>query len=216
MANNARQICKYQTNKCLLEFNDNLTLAEADAASNIHGRYSKIQVVGMDYSQGTGEKTIIADLNLDPKTAKYIAEEVVNGTMYLENRILTCRTQEANNFKFKLFNEQKILAHKKNGNGQSKVTILSIDYDRSKKYCWIITVENGLGIAEKQPNGGTAMKRGSYQKEKTVKAFISDYDFKKLMISLRDYIRTWETVNLNRLLKARELFEQELQAQKTA
>lgn len=216
MANNARQICKYQTNKCLIEFNDNLVIAEPEAASNIHGKYSRIQLVAMDYSQGTGEKTIIADYNLNPETAKYIAEEVINGVMFLENRILTCRTQEADTFKFKMFSEQKILSHRSNDAGQSKVTILSIEYDRSKKYCWIVTVENGLAIAERQPNGGTAMKRGSYKKEKTVRAFISDYDFKKLMITLRDYIRTWETVNLNRLLKARETFEQNLQAERIA
>lgn len=76
---NPRQIYKYQTGKNLLELNDRLSVADAEQASNLHSSYSKIHVVALDYSQGTGDKTIVADLNLDPDTVKYLAEEVLRG-----------------------------------------------------------------------------------------------------------------------------------------
>lgn len=68
-------------------------------------------------------------------------------------------------------------------------------------------MENGWGIPEKQANGGTALAKGSYQKEKQVKVFLSDIDFKKMIIQTRDYIRTFEIINFSNLMKKRTEFE---------
>lgn len=186
---NTRQICKYQTGKSLIEFNDRLQIAKVENAANLHSTYSKIYVVAMDYSKGKGDNTVIADLNLDPDTVKYIYDEVRSG------KPLT-------------FTEQKILAHKKNEAGESKVTIFSIKFNEKMNYPWNVIVENGVGIPEKQENGGTALQRGSYKKEKQVRLFISDMDMKKLFRTINDYIVAFEASIIGPLLKERAEFEE--------
>lgn len=188
---NPRQIAKYQTGKNLIEFNDRLAIADGKQASQIHSAFSKIYVVALDYSQGKGDKAIVADLNLDPDTAKYLAEEVLRGVQVD-------------------FSEQKILVHKKHPEDDRlcKVTIFSIKYNEKMRYPWNVVVENGWGIPETQENGGTALAKGSYKKEKAVKLFISDNEFKKIMVKVRDYIRTFEVVNFANLIRMREEFEE--------
>lgn len=194
---NARQIAKYQTGKNLLEFNDKLSPADPEFASQIHSKYSKIHIVALDYSQGTGDKTIIAEVNIDPDTMKFIAEEVLRGVQ-LD------------------YSEQKILVHKKHPEDESKsrVTIFSVKYNGQMKYPWCVAVENGWGVPETQENGGTALSKGSYQKEKTVRVFISDIEFKKLMIQVRDYIRNFEIINYSALMKKRAEIEAQQKKEK--
>lgn len=188
---NPRQIAKYQTGKNLIEFNDRLVPANGEQASQIHAKHSKIYVVALDYSQGKGDKAIVADLNIDPDTAKYLAEEVLRGT-HVD------------------FSEQKILTHKKHPENDKlcKVTIFTVKYNEKLRYPWNVVVENGWGIPEIQENGGTALAKGSYQKEKAVKVFLSDNEFKKIMVKVRDYIRTFELVNFPNLMRMREEFEE--------
>jgi hypothetical protein len=190
---NTRQIVKYQTNKYLLEIIDNLHLAEPENASNIHHKYSRLKINALDYSQGTGEKTITADANIDATTAKYIAEIAL---------------RLSPNDKIKVYSEQKILSHALNDSGLAKVTIFSILYDSSRTYSWQIIVENGLGKPQKQSTGGIALEKGSYKREKQVQVYMSDMDFKKLILKVRDYILIWETVHLRSLLQERDKYEQ--------
>lgn len=191
---NTRQICKYQTGKNLIEFNDRMSQADAENAGHIHSRYSKIKVVGKDYSKGTGEKAVDVELNLDPSTVKTLVEMVFSG--------------ERINFK-----EQKILAHKKDDDGYSKVTNINMYYNDKMRLPWNIVLENGRGIAETQKTGGTAMKKGSYKKDQEVKIFMDDMSFKKMLKQLMDYIHYFELTAYARLMKERSALEEKFKKQ---
>lgn len=189
---NPRQITKYQTGKYLLEALDFLQVADTENASHIHHKYSRIRLVGLDYSKGTGTNTVTVDVNLDPGAIKYLAEAFINSLP------VSGRT---------FFSEQKILAHNKDSQGRAKATAITIYYDNSRTYCWQITIENGVGIAQRQSTGGVAMQKGSYQKQKAVSVYMSDMEIKKFFIKVRDYINTWETIHLRMLLNERAKYE---------
>lgn len=194
---NTRQIAKYQTGKALLEFNDHLQPAPIEKASNLHSSFSKIKMVGMDYSEGKGDKTVIVNLNINPDTAKYLAEEVLRGVK-LE------------------FSEQKVLSSSQpNEAGEFRVTILTIKYNESMRLPWNVFLESGWGQTEKNAAGGTGLKKGTYRKERAVKVFMGDPDFKKLMVTVRDYIRAFEQNVFSMLMTDRQAYEQKEQ-QKTA
>lgn len=91
---NPRQIVKYQTNKYLLEVIDHLQIVDPENASHIHNKYSRLKINALDYSQGTGEKTVFANANIDAVTAKYIAEIVLS-------------SPSGNPSKAKVYSEQK-------------------------------------------------------------------------------------------------------------
>lgn len=184
---NPRQITKYQTNKYLIEALDFLQVADKENASNIHHKYSRIRLVGLDYGKGTGTNTVSVYANLDPVTIKYLAEILIN-------------TKPASG---RMFAEQKILSHDTDEQGRARVTIISIVYDDARNYCWQLNIENGLGQIQRQATGGIAMQKGSYQKQKSVAIYMNDIDVKKFFIKLRDYILSWETVHLRGLLQER-------------
>jgi hypothetical protein len=194
---NPRQIAKYQTNKYLLEVIDNLRIAETENASRIHHKYSRLKLIALDYSKGTGNQTISADANIDAVTVKYIAEIMLNGAIMPPGK------------QIKIYSEQKILSHALNDNGMAKVTIFTIMYDSGRNYCWQITVENGSGKPQKQPSGGIAVEKGSYKKGNQIQVYMNDIDFKKYFLTVRDYVLAWETVHLRSLLQDRARYEEQ-------
>jgi len=193
---NPRQIVKYQTNKYLLEVIDHLQIADPENASHIHNKYSRLKINALDYSQGTGEKTVFANANIDAVTAKYIAEIVLS-------------SPSGNPSKAKVYSEQKILSHALNDNGLAKVTIFTIMYDSGRNYCWQITVENGSGKPQKQSSGGIAVEKGSYKKGNQIQVYMNDIDCKKYFLTVRDYVLAWETVHLRSLLQDRARYEEQ-------
>jgi len=186
---NRRQICKYQNAKALMEFNDKLQEADTEKASNIHSQFSKINLTAKDYSQGTGEKAINVNLNLDPETAKYIANEIIKGNTVFD------------------FVEQKVLKHKTNKEGKTLTTRLSIKYNSQMRLSWNFILEQGWGDAEQTEIGGTALKKGTYVSEAQVKLFLSDIEVKKLMLTVYDYVKAWELLALRNLLSLRDKAE---------
>ena len=184
---NPRQIHKYQTSKYLLEALDFLQPADVENASHLHHKYSRIRLVGLDYSKGTGDSTVTADINLDAGTVKYITEVILHG-----------------NYNPKVYSEQKILSHTRDESGMAKVTAFNIMYDSSRNYCWQVSIENGVGVPQKHETGGIALQKGTYKKLKQVNIYMNDIDMKKFFIKVRDYVNTWETVHMRALLNARE------------
>ncbi|MDD4804609.1 MAG: hypothetical protein PHN69_05485 [Candidatus Pacebacteria bacterium] len=195
---NTRQITKYQTGKTLLELNDRMVVNDNNQFGRIHSAFSKIHVVALDYSKGTGSLTVKADLNIDPIVILYLAEEVM------------IKGDQLN------YSEQKILAHKKNPENEkeSRVTIFSAKYNSKMRYPWNIIVENGWGVAVKQPTGGTSLGRGTYRKDKQVKIVMADNEFKKMLIATRNYIQKFEHFAFFKLMKKRTLFEEEKRKEK--
>lgn len=194
---NARQIAKFQNNKCLIEFNDRLAMAPVESASSLHSPFSKIRVVALDYSQGTGDKTVIVEANINPEKMKYLAHSILSGTLTK-------------------WTEQKILAHRKNERGESRVTIVTIEYNSQMKSPWIVQVDNGMAIPVKTASGGTMAQKGSFRKEKSVRLFISDEHMKTMMLQVLDYIRAWEIAVLPSLIRARNKKEEEERAARAA
>jgi len=187
---NPRQITKYQTDKKLIEFNDKLSPAAVENASRIHAGWSKINVVGIDYTEGKKEKAVVADINIDPITVKYLYSEVSRNEKNLD------------------FTEQKVLANKLNAAGEARVTVFSVKYNDKMRYPWNITIENGVGKAETQTTGGTALQKGTYRKEKRIQIVVSDVEFKKILQAINDYVYCFEQATLPELLRQRDIYEQ--------
>ena len=178
------QITKYQTAKKLIEFMDNLVVADVDNYAKIHstggeGTFpSRIKITMLDYTNGTGDKKVEVGYNLVPSEFKYLYKIVSD-----------C----PKDFSYKL---EKINEHKVEG-GFSPVTKISLnrqeEYNGQKKnYPWTIRIENGRGIAEKTDIGGTKIKAGSYTKEKEVFINLNDMDMFKQFCAVMDYITYWE------------------------
>lgn len=187
---NPRQITKYQTDKKLIEFNDRLSPASVESASQIHAGWSKINVVGIDYTEGKKEKASVVDANLDPDTIKYLYAEIARNEKNLN------------------FSEQKVLSSKLNAAGEAKVTIFTLKYNDKMRYPWNLSIENGFGKTEKQVNGGTALQKGTYRKEKALQIVINDMELKKMFLTVKDYIDIFEHITLPELLRQRDVYEQ--------
>jgi hypothetical protein len=289
-----RQICKFQNDRLVLEFNDKLFPAPPEYASNLHAGYSKIYVVGIDTSNGKGPDAIVSDCNLDPIKVKRLYEKVLffnpqkttsggpttpteNGNRGGEltigfgpNAKLTPsqmlaqkgnegveelrRIQELlrkNESKYPvnsrkiaeietaiqkfqngetteppapppastgdaqesvvLLREQKInpnAANPANGN-EYKVTNFLVEFNPRMRSPWTVSIENGWGQLERRQNGGFNIKKGSYRKEKAVKAFIEDEKFREMIRECNDYIMHFEQCVFAELMRQRNEFEEQ-------
>lgn len=299
---NPRQICKFQNDRLVVEFNDKLFPANAENAANLHASYSKIYVVGIDTTNGKGPDAVVADCNIDPIKVKRLYEKVLfftppktsgetgngngnsnssaapaaansgdeiaigfgsnakltpsqvlaakgeegveelkkiqellkkNAAKYPINTTKIAQIENAIQ-KFKngelgtpapaqapaaadqgqgavvpIYREQKINPNAANpANGDEfKVTLFSVEYNPKMRSPWTVIIENGWGQLDRRDNGGTAIKRGSYRKEKTVKAFIDDERFRELMRECNDYVVHFEQYVFGTLMKEREAYE---------
>ena len=184
-----RQISIYMTNKKLCEFNDKLKLAPVEYYAHLHAQGEKqgdgnrqrscIGIVLQDYSNGTGDKTVRVSANLSPEFFAYVLSRVSLGVERFE------------------FNEDKIFG-KPDEQGMSMVTKVSIKRasvgadGKPRNYPWCVMVENGKAVKETTSLGGVHMKKGSYQKGRSVFVNINDYDFFRLMQQTSRYISAWE------------------------
>ena len=102
---NFKRIIKFQNQYKVLEFNDylqNVSREEKESDRNlaeIHSKYSKIKVDGVDVSDGGGEKATVVSFNLDPikfKLMKYKLQYIEPHTQPAESEQSSKKTQ----FKF--------------------------------------------------------------------------------------------------------------------
>lgn len=200
------QIALYMTNKKLCEFNDKLKIAPVEYYGHIHAQGEKqdngtrqrscIGLVLQDYSNGKGDKTVRVSANLSPEFFPYALSRVSQGVELFD------------------FYEEKIFGEP-DAKGMSMVTKVwvkraSVGQDgKTRNYPWFINVENGRAIKEETQTGGVHMKKGSYQKERSVFININDYDFFRLMQQTTRFIEIWElTTGPKRLREAQQLLEQ--------
>jgi hypothetical protein len=184
------QICVYKTNKVLVEFLDKLKPASVNTYAHLHatgdyvdsnGRkaYSLIGITMLDYSKGTGDKTVRTKANISPDEAMYIHSRLAAGYQVFE------------------FSQDKIFGTP-DAYGYSDVTKLRIcrypqdANGKPKTYPWFVQIANGKGIAVKNKTGGTYMKSGSYMELSVVTANLNDLDMFKLVNRVSCYISTWE------------------------
>ena len=201
------QIAIYMTNKKLCEFNDKLKAAPIEYYGHLHAQGEKVEgersqrscigIVLQDYSNGTGNNTVRVSANLSPEFFAYALSRVSLGVELFE------------------FYEEKIFGDP-DKEGKSMVTKVSIKRasvgqdGKPRNYPWCVIVENGRAIKEGTQTGGVHMKKGSYQKERSVFVNINDYDFFRLMQQTTRYINVWELTNgPKKIREAMQIMEQQ-------
>ena len=201
------QIAIYMTNKKLCEFNDKLKAAPVEYYGHLHAQGEKVEgersqrscigIVLQDYSNGTGNNTVRVSANLSPEFFAYALSRVSLGVELFE------------------FYEEKIFGDP-DKEGKSMVTKVSIKRasvgqdGKPRNYPWCVIVENGRAIKEGTQTGGVHMKKGSYQKERSVFVNINDYDFFRLMQQTTRYINVWELTNgPKKIREAMQIMEQQ-------
>ena len=201
------QIAIYMTNKKLCEFNDKLKAAPIEYYGHLHAQGEKVEgersqrscigIVLQDYSNGTGNNTVRVSANLSPEFFAYALSRVSLGVELFE------------------FYEEKIFGDP-DKEGKSMVTKVSIKRasvgqdGKPRNYPWCVIVENGRAIKEGTQTGGVHMKKGSYQKERSVFVNINDYDFFRLMQQTTRYINAWELTNgPKKIREAMQIMEQQ-------
>jgi len=206
------QIAIYMTNKKLCEFNDKLKAAPVEYYGHLHAQGEKtdngrsarscIGIVLQDYSNGTGNKTVRVSANLSPEFFAYALSRVSLGVELFD------------------FYEEKIFGEP-DANGLSMVTKVSVKRasvgqdGKPRNYPWCVIVENGRAVKEGTQTGGIHMKKGSYQKERSVFVNINDYDFFRLMQQTTRYINAWElTMGPKRIRDAMQQMEQQRSAER--
>lgn len=82
----SRQIAVYKTDKALLELVDSLKPAGASYPAHIHASgeedeegYSLIRLQMVDYSAGTGQKSVSVYANISPDEALYLYSRIFSG-----------------------------------------------------------------------------------------------------------------------------------------
>ena len=201
------QIAIYMTNKKLCEFNDKLKAAPVEYYGHLHAQGEKVEgersqrscigIVLQDYSNGTGNKTVRVSANLSPEFFAYALSRVSLGVELFD------------------FYEVKIFGDP-DKEGKSMVTKVSVKRasvgqdGKPRNYPWCVIVENGRAIKEGTQTGGVHMKKGSYQKERSVFVNINDYDFFRLMQQTTRYINVWELTNgPKKIREAMQIMEQQ-------
>lgn len=201
------QIAIYMTNKKLCEFNDKLKAAPIEYYGHLHAQGEKVEgersqrscigIVLQDYSNGTGNNTVRVSANLSPEFFAYALSRVSLGVELFE------------------FYEEKIFGDP-DKEGKSMVTKVSVKRasvgqdGKPRNYPWCVIVENGRAIKEGTQTGGVHMKKGSYQKERSVFVNINDYDFFRLMQQTTRYINVWELTNgPKKIREAMQIMEQQ-------
>ena len=201
------QIAIYMTNKKLCEFNDKLKAAPVEYYGHLHAQGEKVEgersqrscigIVLQDYSNGTGNKTVRVSANLSPEFFAYALSRVSLGVELFD------------------FYEEKIFGDP-DKEGKSMVTKVSIKRasvgqdGKPRNYPWCVIVENCRAIKEGTQTGGVHMKKGSYQKERSVFVNINDYDFFRLMQQTTRYINAWELTNgPKKIREAMQIMEQQ-------
>lgn len=140
------------------------------------------------------------------EASTYFAPEtmqpVATKPMYISDAQLSKSTEPAPSYDARTeycYSEDKLLSHAQDDKGYSVMTKLTIQrMSRTKdgeprRLPWIVKVENGKAIPEKNANGGTMAKKGSYKKTADITITMGDEDVLRLFTRTESYIRVWET-----------------------
>jgi len=198
------QISKYQTNKKLIELVDKLKATTPENAPHIHAGKCKetsadgkrhLSCIGiklLDYSAGTGDKTISVDANILPGQCEWIYAALWRGDK-----------------EFKM-NQEKIVSSVKDTAGFSPVTKLTViraekgKDGKPRSYPWYIKIENGTGVAVKTGTGGFMIKKDSYKQTSEAFINVNDADMFVLVHGAHSYIKVWELKTGWALLKQQQ------------
>lgn len=189
------QISKYQTGKKLIELVSRLKpgypAQNMDANITLHHNWSKIGITLLDYSNGTGPKTISCRCNIDPDLIRYLLENLKN------MMFLAITKPAAAQFSY---SEEKLISKRRNEDGTSPMTKLKISRipvgqdGQPRKQPWIVQIENGTAIPETTSTGGTMAQKGSYKVASVANITLTDKDMFSLLSDGDSYVRNWEVI----------------------
>ena len=183
------QICKVQTDRKLIAVYDQLKCAALTHYAQLHakGEYkendhkanSLIRLTIQDYSNGTGDKNVIAQFNLAPEQIQFILTRITAGFQEFE------------------WSQSKIYGAP-DAQGYSTAQQFSISRHvcdssgRPMKSPWRIQIVNGKGVKVQNQKGGSYMKSGSFLSEKNAFIQLTDMDLYTLLKRTDSYITNWE------------------------
>lgn len=184
------QICKVQTDRKLIAVYDQLKCvalthyaqlhAKGEYLENGHKAHSLIKLTIQDYSNGTGDRNIIAQFNLAPEQIQFILTRITAGFQEFEwsqSKIFGVPDTQG----YSTAQQFSISRHACDSNG------------RPMKSPWRIQIVNGKGIKVQNQKGGSYMKSGSFISEKNVFIQLTDMDLYTLLKRTDSYITNWET-----------------------
>ena len=208
------QICKVQTDRKLIAVYDQLKCAALTHYAQIHakGEYkendhkanSLIKVTIQDYSNGTGDKNVIAQFNLAPEQIQFILTRITAGFQEFEwSQSKIYGTPDAQGYS--TAQQFSISRHACDSSG------------RPMKSPWRIQIVNGKGVKVQNQKGGSYMKSGSFLSEKNAFIQLTDMDLYTLLKRTDSYITNWEACMAPSLIangkQAYEKQQQDWQAQ---
>lgn len=188
----SRQIAVYKTDKALLELVDSLKPAGTAYPAHIHASgeedeegYSLIRLQMVDYSAGTGQKSVSVYANISPDEALYLYSRVFSGV------------QTFSMFRQKIFGEVKKEGNIKKEEYANVTKLMVSRYEtdsagKKRAYPWSLQIQNGIGIKGKNSNGGTFCKKDSFVSEGAVEIFLTDADMFHLFSRAEAWIRAFE------------------------
>ncbi len=183
------QICKVQTDRKLIAVYDQLKCAALTHYAQLHakGEYkendhkanSLIKLTIQDYSNGTGDKNIIAQFNLSPEQIQFILTRITAGFQEFEwsqSKIYGAPDAQG----YSTAQQFSISRHTNDSSG------------RPMKSPWRIQIVNGKGVKVQNQKGGSYMKSGSFLSEKNAFIQLTDMDLYTLLKRTDSYITNWE------------------------
>ena len=211
------QICKVQTDRKLIAVYDQLKCAALTHYAQLHakGEYkendhkanSLIKVTIQDYSNGTGDKNVIAQFNLAPEQIQFILTRITAGFQEFEwsqSKIYGAPDAQG----YSTAQQFSISRHTTDSSG------------RPMKSPWRIQIVNGKGVKVQNQKGGSYMKSGSFLSEKNAFIQLTDMDLYTLLKRTDSYITNWEACMAPSLIangkQAYEKQQQDWQAQNQA
>lgn len=208
------QICKIQTDRKLIAVYDQLKCAALTHYAQLHakGEYkendhkanSLIRLTIQDYSNGIGDKNIIAQFNLAPEQIQFILTRITAGFQEFEwsqSKIYGVPDAQG----YSTAQQFSISRHTNDSSG------------RLMKSPWRIQIVNGKGVKVQNQKGGSYMKSGSFLSEKNAFIQLTDMDLYTLLKRTDSYITNWEACIAPSLIangkQAYEKQQQDWQAQ---
>ena len=208
------QICKVQTDRKLIAVYDQLKCAalthyaqfhaKGEYKENDHKANSLIRLTIQDYSNGTGDKNIIAQFNLAPEQIQFILTRITAGFQEFEwsqSKIYGAPDAQG----YSTAQQFSISRHTNDSSG------------RLMKSPWRIQIVNGKGVKVQNQKGGSYMKSGSFLSEKNAFIQLTDMDLYTLLKRTDSYITNWEACMAPSLIangkQAYEKQQQDWQAQ---
>lgn len=202
---NTKQISKSNNKTKLIEFNDKLQLNDFTdecgvKKTTVHSKFSRIQIVIVDWTKGKGDKAVVVQHNIEPSIMKGICNLVLIGD--------TAEFEKQDKYTKSIgFTENKINIYQKDNEGYCPVTNFNIKFQPLMNNPWTITIENGKGKTQKNENDGISIAKGTYIRESEAVIYLSKFEMHIKMLDVLDTIKNFENVYYLNMIENRNKWD---------